>query len=256
MKKNLIPNTDITVSLLGLGTVKFGRNQQVKYPKGFNLPTDNEISNLLNISQELGINLIDTAPAYGTSETRLGKLLNNRNEWIISTKVGENFIDGNSFFDFSKDATIKSVNNSLKNLNTDYLDIVLIHSNGDDKKILLETDVLSTLQDLKQAGKIRAIGMSTKTIDGGMLAVDNLDIVMVTYNPTHTDEKPVIDYAFKNNTGVFIKKALASGHIDKIANENPVKTALNLLKATPGLNSIIVGTLNIQHLRRNAEFLI
>jgi aryl-alcohol dehydrogenase-like predicted oxidoreductase len=68
MKFNLIHSTDIAVSQLGLGTVKFGRNQQVKYPSQFDLPSDDEIMTLLEIAQELGINFIDTAPAYGISE--------------------------------------------------------------------------------------------------------------------------------------------------------------------------------------------
>src|SRR5690606_30396122 len=84
-------STGLTVSALGLGTAKFGRNEQVKYPTAFALPDDNAVRALLAQAHDLGINLLDTAPAYGTSEERLGQVLRNREKWIIVTKTGEEF---------------------------------------------------------------------------------------------------------------------------------------------------------------------
>ncbi|MFW8341556.1 aldo/keto reductase, partial [Klebsiella pneumoniae] len=65
-------STGLRVSPLGLGTVKLGRDQGVKYPNGFRIPDDQQARELLYLARELGINLIDTAPAYGVSEERLG----------------------------------------------------------------------------------------------------------------------------------------------------------------------------------------
>ena len=59
--------TGIKISVLGLGTVKLGRDQEVKYPRGFKIPDDQAVRDLLALAQELGINFIDTAPAYGNS---------------------------------------------------------------------------------------------------------------------------------------------------------------------------------------------
>ena len=85
-------NTGINVSPLGLGTVKLGRNEQVKYPNAFSIPDDQQAGELLELARDLGINLIDTAPAYGNSEQRLGALLKGqRHEWVICSKVGEEF---------------------------------------------------------------------------------------------------------------------------------------------------------------------
>ena len=64
--------TGIKVSPIGLGTTKLGRNTDVKYPKPFELPSDKQVGELLEAAFALGVNLIDTAPAYGESETRLG----------------------------------------------------------------------------------------------------------------------------------------------------------------------------------------
>ena len=80
MKQRRIAQTDVEVSQLGLGTVKFGRNQQVKYPEAFELPTDAEIHRLLDVAKECGVTYLDTAPAYGTSEERVGKILAERDD--------------------------------------------------------------------------------------------------------------------------------------------------------------------------------
>ena len=162
-------STGLSVPELSLGTVKFGRNSDVKYPSAFELPGDEEIVELLELARDHGVNLIDTAPAYGISEVRIGELLpGDRADWLICTKAGESYDDGQSSFDFSSNAIRHSVERSLTRLNTDYLDLVLIHSDGHDLEILNNTGALSALQSLQSEGRIRAIGMSTKTVDGGL----------------------------------------------------------------------------------------
>ena len=141
-------DTGLTVSALGLGTVKIGRDQGVKYPTPFSIPDDDAVRDLLARARELGINLIDTAPAYGRSEERLGHLLPNRQDWVIVSKVGEEFSDGDSHFDFSPAHTRASVERSLRRLNTDYLDCVLIHSDGNDLDVL-RSGALETLEEMK-----------------------------------------------------------------------------------------------------------
>lgn len=254
LTKNMLAQTGIAVSSIGLGTVKFGRNQKVHYPSGFDLPTDQEILTLLASAQSYGINLLDTAPAYGSSEERLGKLIKNqRQQWVLSTKVGEEFIDGESVYDFSASHVRHSIERSLKRLHSDYLDIVLIHSNGEDSKVIAENPVFQTLADLKAEGKIRAFGMSTKTVAGGMQAVDAADVVMVMHNPVYTEEQSVIAYAHAQQKSIFIKKAFASGHLQKIPGADPVQESLKFIFQEPGVTSVIVGTLNQEHLRHNVE---
>ena len=151
------------------------------------------------MAKELGINLIDTAPAYGSSEQRLGRLLRDREDWVICTKVGEEFTGGQSYFDFSGQHINDSVERSLRYIQTDYLDIVLIHSDGSDEQIIRSSDCIETLTRLKEKGLIRAIGMSSKTLTGGLLAVDCTDVVMVTYNPSNTGDADVIEKASLEN---------------------------------------------------------
>lgn len=249
LARRALGNTGMQVSTLGLGTVKIGRNQGVKYPTGFELPDDAHVSRLLDVAAELGINLLDTAPAYGSSEERLGKLLRNRDRWILCGKTGEEFENGQSRFDFSAEHTRFSVERTLRRLRTDWLDLVLVHSDGDDERIINETDCFATLQQLKQEGLIRAFGLSGKTVAGGLLALQHADVVMVTHNRAHTEELPVIREAHRRGKGVLIKKALNSGHA--VTSDNPVRDNLRFCLDEPGVSSIIIGTLNPDHLRAN-----
>lgn len=245
-------STGLEVSILGLGTVKLGRDQGVKYPSGFTIPNDRAALELLSVARDLGINLLDTAPAYGNSEERLGPLLKGqRHDWLICSKVGEEFENGQSSFDFSPQHTRFSVERSLQRLATDHIDIVMVHSDGNDEDIIRNSGTLETLSELKQEGKLRAFGMSTKTVNGGLLAAQHSDCVMVTWNLTQQDEVPVIDYCQRHHKGVLIKKALASGHIPSAG--DPVGDSFRMIFAHPGVSSAIVGTINPQHLRSNAS---
>ena len=253
MKTGELGQTGIQISPLGLGTVKFGRDQQVKYPWSFKIPNDQAVLELLSLSRDLGINLLDTAPAYGNSEQRLGQLLTYRQEWVIVSKVGEAFDNGQSHFDFTAKTTRKTIETSLRKLKTDYLDVVLVHSDGDDQQVIEQTDVIETLQRLQQEGYIRAIGMSTKTTEGGLWTVENTDVVMATRNTTDQTDDPVLDRALELNKGVVIKKGLQSGHVDTKAGGGGIEAALNYVFSHQAVSCLIAGTINPQHLIENAQ---
>jgi len=247
-------STGLSVSPLGLGTVKLGRDQGVKYPNGFRIPDDAQARRLLDLARDLGINLIDTAPAYGMSEERLGPLLQGqRDHWVIVSKVGEEFVDGQSRFDFSPKHTRFSVERSLRRLETDRIELVLVHSDGRDLEILQHSGVYETLAELKREGKIRGFGLSGKTVEGGLLALQHGDCAMVTYNLNERAERPVLDYAQAHAKGILVKKALASGHACLSSGEDPVRLSFEMLFAHPGVGAAIVGTINPQHLSDNVH---
>ena len=253
MKKRSLGSTGIDVSVLGLGTVKLGRNEQVKYPSGFEIPDDGEVIEILELAWSLGINFIDTAPAYGTSEQRLGQLLPNRHDWVIETKVGEIFENGQSTFDFSAAHTRQSVENSLRALHRDVLDVVLVHSSGDDMEIINNEEALGELEKLKQKGLVKAFGMSSKTVEGGLWVVEHCDVVMATSNLEYNDELPVFNRAKELNKGVVVKKGLLSGHADAASGGSGIEKAFEHVLSQPGMSSMIVGTINQDHLRHNVE---
>ena len=251
-----IADTGLSASMLGLGTVKFGRNQGVKYPQGFEIPDDASILKLLSLAADSGINLLDTAPAYGVAQQRIGQLVGNSRDWLISTKVGEKFTDGKSEYSYSEADTRGSVENSLRVLKREVLDIVMIHSNGDDLRILQHEAVLETLLEMKQEGKIRALGISSKTVEGGLYALQYLDVVMCTYNLKETAELPVIEAAAKRNKAIFIKKGLMSGHLADADSDDPLLKSYRHVFSRRGVSSMIVGTINPVHLRQNIDALL
>jgi aryl-alcohol dehydrogenase-like predicted oxidoreductase len=163
--------------------------------------------------------------------------------------VGEEFDGGQSSFDFTPEHCRFSVERSLHRLQTEVLDIVLIHSDGNDKEILQHYGTLQALLTLKQEGKIRAVGMSHKTAAGGYLAVaQGADVIMATLNPDYTEEQALIVDAAAHGCGVLIKKAMRSGHgqADDLA----------FVASQSGVHSIVVGTTNPQHLEQNAAVLV
>lgn len=254
LPRRLLGSTELNVSALGLGTVKLGRNTDVKYPHKFEIPDDKQVANLLAFAKDLNINMLDTAPAYGDSELRLGKLLKGqRNQWVIVGKAGEEYEQMQSKHNFTKDYIIKSIQRSLKRLNTDYIDLLLIHSDGNDEEIINQHDIFNTLAIAKQQGLIRYSGMSTKTVNGGILAIHHADVAMVTYNPINTEELPVIKEAQKIKKGILIKKGLVSGNLDKIDATDPIQVAMNFIFQEPGVNSLILGTINPKHLENNVQ---
>lgn len=238
----------VAVSPIALGTVKFGRNTGVKYPHRFELPSDRDIRELLALARDLGVQTLDTAPAYGSSEERLGQLLETPADWTLITKVGEQFDGVHSHFDFSAQATRSSIETSLRRLRREQLDVVLLHSDGDDLRIIEQEAAIETLITLRDAGLIRALGLSSKTVAGGLWSIEHLDCVMATLNPLAQQELPVFQAAADAGKGVLVKKALQSGHG---AGANGVRDALQLAFKTAGTASVVIGTLSQKHLRDN-----
>jgi len=254
MTPRLLGNTGIWVSPLGLGSVKFGRNLGVKYPSPFSLPSTSELAYLIAEALDAGINVLDTAPAYGSSEQRIGSLLNaKRQQFCLMTKAGEEFNNGQSSYDFSAEHIQFSVERSLRRLRTDYLDVVLIHSDGNDMDIINHSDAIPALLDLQKKGLIRATGMSSKSVEGGLAALRHLDVAMVTYNLTDTTELPVITYAEQENKGIFIKKALASGHLCTQDQAADIYKSFAHVYSLAGVSSAIVGCIDPRHLRANVQ---
>ncbi len=250
MTANTIPllpvaATGLRVPPLGFGVFKIGRNEGIKYPSGYELPGEDEVARLLNGVLDLGCTLIDTAPAYGISEERIGRHVSaRRKEFVLSTKVGETFAAGRSTYDFTAAGVQLSLERSRERLQSDILDIVFIHSPGNDREVLEQTDVLNVLQEYRQRGVIRAIGLSGKTLDGARMAMRWADVLMVEFHPQDTSHQAVIEEAQQQGIAVLVKKGLGSGRF-------PPQVAIPFVLNQPGVTSLIVGGLNLDHFRAN-----
>lgn len=240
------------VSVLGLGTVKFGRNTDVKYPggEGFPLPSDAQIEEILDLCLDHGLTLLDTAPAYGSSEDRLGNLMGQRREkFFLVTKTGEEHENGVSHRDFSPAYTRMSVERSLKRLKTDRLDCVIVHCGRNDAEIL-QGGVLDALEEMKAEGKLRFFGASIYTDAAVRLTLARGGAVMVEYHRDHDALAPAMQAARDAGCAVLVKKGLASGHAaDKT-------DALRYAVAGPGVTSLVFGSLNPANILSNINALL
>jgi len=245
LPRRVLGTTGQSLSVLGFGAFKIGRNQGIKYARGYDLPDDATVARLLDGVLELGINHIDTAPAYGLSEERVGRCLaRRRDEFFLSTKVGEEFANGVSEYRFDEASVRVSVERSLRRLQTDRLDLVLVHAPGNDVEVLRSTPVVETLLTLQQKGSVRWIGFSGKTVDAGRLALGWAQVLMVEYHIDDQSHREVIAEANARGVGVLVKKGLASGRL-------PAGQAIPFVLKTPGVTNLVIGGLSLEHLAAN-----
>ena len=235
--------TGLIVRPIGLGTTKLGRNADVKYPKRFTLPSKEQVCDLLETTLRLGVNLIDTAPAYGESERRLGPFVaTNRDRLVVCTKCGEQYGNGRSTYNFSAPGIVVSVEESLRRLKTDHIDILLLHSNGRDVEILTQTDAHEALQRLKKSGKTRAVGISAKTQAGILEACQTLDVVMAPFSQKDPSLAGALKKAHEAGLGILAIKGLFSGHLE-------ARPAIEFVLRQPFIDTLILGTNDPAHLR-------
>lgn len=245
MQQRPLGQTGFEISPIGFGAFKIGRNQGIKYPRAYDLPDEPTVARLLNAVLDLGVTFLDTAPAYGLSEERIGRALaHRRREFVLSTKAGETFKDGASSYDFSADAIRGSVHRSLKRLRTDVLDLLFLHSHGNDAQILDETDAVEELLRLKEEGLVRAVGLSGKTVAGARQSLPWADVVMVEYHLADTSHEAVIREAATHGVGVVVKKGLSAGHLSP-------EDAIRFVLGNRDVSSLVIGGLNPQHIRAN-----
>ncbi|QAY67224.1 aldo/keto reductase [Paenibacillus protaetiae] len=214
MKYRRLGKTELTVSVIGIGTWQFGGEWGYQF-------TQAEADAILDKGRELGINLIDTAECYGDhlSESFIGNYIQRRNreDWVIATKFGHHFHERFTRTDaFTGEDVIKQLDASLKALQTDYIDLYQFHSGPD---AAFDNDELWTALDKQvQAGKIRHIGTSIGSNDN-LHQTDASDkvgskTIQVVYN--RLDRKPeerVFPSAQRQDLGVLARVPLASGYL-------------------------------------------
>lgn len=237
--------TGLTVSAIGFGAFKIGRNTGIKYPVGYELPDEETVAALLDEVLSFGIRHVDTAPAYGSSEERIGRhLAGRRAEFVLSTKVGETYADGRSTYDFTAAGMRASVERSLSRLRTDAVDLLLLHVPGNDLEVLETTEAVPTLLELKRTGRARAVGLSGKTVAAARSALEWADVLMVEYHLLDRTHEALLGEAAARGTGVLVKKGLAAGRL------SPAE-AIPFVLSRPEVSGLVLGGLDPRHLAEN-----
>jgi aryl-alcohol dehydrogenase-like predicted oxidoreductase len=200
---------------LALGTVELGLDYGIAAPGEFGRPTESEAIRVVHAALDAGINLIDTARAYGESEALLGRALRGRREQVVlATKVRTQLDDGSSpSGDELRRTMEQSLETSLKLLRTDHLDIWQIHHV--DPGLLARRDVVAEVFGAaRRSGKVRAVGGSTYGAELPLAAIESelFDMLQVTYSVL--DQRladRVFSLAAERGVGVLVRSILLKG---------------------------------------------
>ena len=213
MKHRTLGSTGLKVSVIGVGTWQFGG----EWGKDF---TQDEVDAMFDAARETDINLIDTAECYGdhTSEAFVGDAIRrDRDRWVVATKFGHKFHEPFRRTEPREPDDIrKQLEDSLKALKTDRVDLYQYHSWGDDR--FFNDDVNALLQKLKGEGKILHIGNSVgsnrnvRQIEASQKM--GIEAIQIIYNRLDRGpEDTTFPVCIRQNLGVLARVPLASGYL-------------------------------------------
>lgn len=272
--KRTLGRTGFEVSTLGFGAA----------PIGLLETEQQQIAVILNGLLDEGVNLIDTAASYAGSEEAIGKAVaHRRDEYVLVSKCGQEFDDlpGEKW---SEQLILATVDRALKRLQTDYLDVMLLHSCS------LETfqrgEAIGALAKAREAGKIRFAGYSGDN-EAVNVAAAHPEVAVVETSINITDQANIhglLPVARQNNVGVIAKRPIANAAWKSLSDqpgfysdyaktyherfkamgltledlgvdgdEDWASVALRFTLSQPGVHTAIIGTTNPDNARRNIE---
>jgi aryl-alcohol dehydrogenase-like predicted oxidoreductase len=198
--------TGIQISAIGVGCWEIGG--------GYGSIEETEFIKAVNRALDLGINCFDTAEGYGfgASERSLAKALGNRRkEAVITTKFGIGYKEAPNFRDSSRQRVSVSIEKSLQNLNTDYVDVYMVH--WPDVNTPFE-ETMRALDNLVQQGKVRAVGISNFRLGQieESMRTRRVDVAQYCWNMfDRRMQKEIYPYCRDHNIGVMAYGSLAYG---------------------------------------------
>lgn len=277
--------TGLTVTKLGYGAM------ELRGPGGRRMGRsidDDQAAAVLNAVVDGGINWIDTSPDYGLSEELIGRHLSRRRgEFFLASKCAcfispDGGASGFGEHDFSRSNVRAGVEQSLRRMKTDHLDVVQFHASPS-RQTLEENDSVAELVDLKDEGKVRFIGMSgTLPNIQGQIDMGVFDVFQIPYSAVERDHEEVITAAARAGAGTVVRGGVARGipaagdeAIERLPDNfreafqarrdrfegaklddlldgmSRMEFMLRFTISHPDMNTTIVGTANLQHLEAN-----
>lgn len=264
MQYRTLGRTGLRASEIGFGGAQVGI---ADYMETWDPHGDREqrtINEALNRALDLGLNYIDTAPAYGdgTSEEILGRVVAKRRaECIVATKVT----------DFDRESVLASAEQSLRRLQAEVIDILQLHGNAYEKEemdAILDGGGLEALQKLRDQGKIRFLGFTAERPSGGvsaLIATGAFDVMQIRYNFTY---QCACDFIFPGGVmheaeaqgmGIVIMRPLTSGIFQRLmpkafpqlAGADLSAFLLNYVLSNPLVDVAIIGMRRPEEVERN-----
>lgn len=279
MTSNTLPTA--TLGRTGLEVTKLGYGaMEVRGTRiwGGRPVEDSEAESILNAVVDSGITFIDTANDYGKSEEYIGRYLSHRrSEFVLATKCGCTVVPKDEKTDdtphvWTRENLFRGLNESLERMKTDYVDIMQLHNPSVEQ--CEEGDLVAALQEMKELGKVRWIGISSTNphletyIGWGVF-----DVFQIPYSGLEREHESLIQTAADAGAGVIVRGGVARGEpgaglgnqdrwgvwekakLDELLADGETRTGflLRFTNTHPGMNTNIVGTKNHEHLRLNIE---
>ena len=269
MEKRILAKPDVSVTVLGFGAMEIPKLE------------GKEASALLNQVLDEGINFIDTSPCYGPSEEMIGNALaGRRKEYFLSSKCCCNTFGPGPGHIFDRATAMKNIDNSLKVMKTDYLDIMQLHAPmPEDLPGGPKDDLVETLYDMKRAGKIRHACITFKNsgptdpkypaiygyeclkafMDWGVF-----DTMQAVFGGLSRSSELAIAKAAEKGIGIIVRGSLKryfpnydelydKAGLDELceAGEDRNSFLLRYAITSAGVSTVIVGTKDPEHLKAN-----
>ncbi len=271
LERVVLGRTGLEVTKLGFGALEM----RDVVENGGRLPNEEHAGVVLNAVLDAGINFIDTAPGYGRSEEFIGRFISDRrSEYYIETKCGRPQTGApRAQSEWSRDAILRSMDESLERLQTDYVDVLQLH--GPTVEDVETNDCVTTLQDIKASGKARFIGVSAVLPHIDMFVswgvFDTFQIVYSALEPEHEETitaaaaagagtvirggsvkgAPLREQGRGNEFPIVRGRWVRSGLDEVLEGRDIVSTMFRYALAHPSAHTFINGTQNLEHLKAN-----
>jgi aryl-alcohol dehydrogenase-like predicted oxidoreductase len=270
MEKRTLGKTGMDVTVLGFGGAEIGFRD---------VPSET-VDRLINGALDAGLNVIDTAECYPGGEEKVGQAVSHRrSEYFLFTKCGHDGVSMAKGDHWNPKMMADSVDRSLKRLQTDYVDLLQLHSCTEEQ--LRQGDVIEVVRCARDYGKTRFIGYSgdgraaLHAVESGIF--DTLQISVSIADQEGIDL--VLPSAKARGIGVIAKRPIANAIWKESSKPDPyyqaywdrfqkldydflkadlpqaVSTALRFTLSAEGVHTAIVGTTNPDRWRQNAELL-
>ena len=275
LPKRALGRTGLQVTMLGYGAMEIRGA-----PRGRDV-TDAQAETILHAVLDAGINYVDTSIDYGVSEERIGRYISDRrSEYYLASKCG--CLVGappaprgqTSPHVFTRDNILRGVEQSLKRMRTDHLDVLQFHISPS-RKTLEEHGALETMLELKRAGTVRFTGMSGTVPNlADHIAMGVFDVFQIPYSAVEREHEALVTAAAAAGAGIVIRGGAAKGAPtegkqqgtqwdrwqqvrldDLLDGMTPMEFILRFTFTHPAMHTNIVGTINPDHLRHNVEVL-
>ena len=272
LEQNSLGRTGLNVTKLGYGAMEV-RGSRIW---GGRHVEDAQAETILNAVLDSGITFIDTANDYGRSEEYIGRYLaHRRDEYVLATKCGCTVVHKDDDTDdtphvWTRDNLFRGLHESLDRMKTDHVDLIQLHNPTVEQ--VESSDLVESLQEMKDQGKARWIGISSTRphisafIDSGVF-----DSFQIPYSALQRAEESSIQAAHDAGAGVIVRGGVARGEpgvglgaedtwdvwgasgLQDLLEDGETRTGflLRFTNSHPGMNTNIVGTLNPEHLKAN-----